>query len=111
MAQLMWTGQLALDFHFLRVSFTAEWANPMWSALEFQVSAEAEQISDMIGNFAHKVPTYNVTWGKLNEGALHTVPQRVLAMGKHLLAQRRAEMDMARYRAFPDPQGGWFVQP
>ena len=59
------------------------WSNPLWSALNLSLATEEAQILDLAHLFAISLPTYNVSWGKLDPAHLDLLAPGVLALGKY----------------------------
>jgi hypothetical protein len=105
-AQLLWTGQLAVHFHYLHVSFHAGWANPFWDLLEYHVETESAQILEMLSRFAQTVPSYNVSWGQLSEASLRDIPPEVLQQGRYRRHLRKISLEGAAWLSILNTKGG-----
>ena len=81
-AELVWTGQLVFTFSWAHVRFEVQWSNPLWSALNLSLATEQAQILNLAHLFAISLPTYNVSWGKLDPTHLALLAPDVLALGK-----------------------------
>ena len=66
--RLLTSGLVACEFLFVKVSFRPVWANPLWDALNLNLSTEVTQISSSVRTFAETVNAVNVTWGRLDDG-------------------------------------------
>ena len=58
-------GYVAFEFQYDQVRFVPQWANPVWQWMDKDVTAEYQQVRDMIGDFISSVPATNASWNEL----------------------------------------------
>ena len=73
------SGHISVEYTFLYVSFAPSWANPLWAALEIDVSKERQQILALLTAFANTLPTMNTSFSALQTADADMVIQKAWA--------------------------------